>query len=137
MRVTNKVQFQALFLLYCQINLHVSGAPCTHQQEYIKLQSQPLVQAVYIADIEVKSITTCCPNDLVTLLGVYIKLQSQPLVQAMYIGDREVKSVKNYPQVGQLPHCGHAKVRQLPDLRIILNGFYFSVTDIHGLYQWL
>jgi len=32
---------------------------------------------------------------------------------------------------------GHAKVRQLPNLWILFNGFYFSVTDIHDLYQWL
>ena len=32
---------------------------------------------------------------------------------------------------------GHATVRQLPDLWILLNGFYFYVTDICDLYQWL
>ena len=32
--------------IYCKITLHVSGVHRTHHQEYIKLQLQPLVQAV-------------------------------------------------------------------------------------------
>jgi len=32
---------------------------------------------------------------------------------------------------------GHATVRELPNLSIIINGFYFYVTDIRDLYQWL
>jgi len=46
----------SLFLLYCKIDVHVSGVLCTHHQEYIKLQSRQLVQVMYIGDTEVKSV---------------------------------------------------------------------------------
>jgi hypothetical protein len=34
-------------LFHCKITVHVSDALCTHHQEYIKLQMQPLVQVKY------------------------------------------------------------------------------------------
>jgi hypothetical protein len=42
--VSNKMQQLAVSILFHRkITLHVSGALCTHHQEYIKLQMQPLV----------------------------------------------------------------------------------------------
>jgi hypothetical protein len=42
---SNEMQQVAVpILFHCKITLHVSGALCTHRQEYIKLQMQPLVQ---------------------------------------------------------------------------------------------
>ena len=32
--------------IYCKISLHVSGVRRTHNQEYIKLSLQPLVQVI-------------------------------------------------------------------------------------------
>jgi len=42
---SNKIQHYAVFI-YRKFTLHVSGVHCTHHQEYIKLQLQPLVQVV-------------------------------------------------------------------------------------------
>jgi hypothetical protein len=39
------MQQLAVYILFrCRISLHVSGAVCTHHQEYLKLHVQPLVQ---------------------------------------------------------------------------------------------
>jgi hypothetical protein len=45
--VSNELQQLAVSILFhCKITLHVLGAVCTHHQEYIKLQMQPLVQVM-------------------------------------------------------------------------------------------
>jgi hypothetical protein len=39
-------QLAVYILFHCRISLHVSGALCTHHQEYLKLHVQPLVQVI-------------------------------------------------------------------------------------------
>jgi hypothetical protein len=39
-------QLAVFILFHCKITLHISGALCTHHQEYIKLLLQPLVQVI-------------------------------------------------------------------------------------------
>jgi hypothetical protein len=46
--VSNEMQQLAVSILFhCMISLHVSGALCTHHQEYLKLDMQPLVQVIW------------------------------------------------------------------------------------------
>jgi hypothetical protein len=40
-------QLAVSILFHCKISLNVSGALCTHHQEYLKLHMQPLVQVPY------------------------------------------------------------------------------------------
>jgi hypothetical protein len=39
-------QLAVYISFHCTISLHVSGALCTHHQEYLKLHVQPLVQVI-------------------------------------------------------------------------------------------
>ena len=60
--IINSQQYPALsgLFIYCTITLHVSCALCTHHQEYIKLQLQPLVRkSMCWCDVDLKSFKRC------------------------------------------------------------------------------
>ena len=48
-----------VFIIHCEITLHVSGALCTHHQEYIKTVDVSQVQIIYrcgVGSVQIKGV---------------------------------------------------------------------------------
>jgi hypothetical protein len=50
-------QLAVSILFHCKITVNISGALCTHHQEYVQLQMQPLLQDM------LKNTVLCIPDD--------------------------------------------------------------------------